>query len=236
MSEPSRCRAAGITHGVRFKKGGGGGREREARLGPLSAVVHFSLFDIFFPSSLSSSANALRPGSPSSLLLLALTPELRAKSPQGARQPLLRRRTGTGVPIPLCPPQQSQALPVGLPLQPPLQVAHFHKFLAQLSRWPHVAPAHRGAARARAQTSANGGCSSKEAGGKQGERGEKKRSWHHFGVQQDSLCSAEGNIPVPTSAVPGHNPRISARAREGAAGKHWGRAPSLSPREPAADR
>lgn len=132
MSEPSRCRAAGITHGVRFKKGGGGGREREARLGPLSAVVHFSLFDIFFPSSLSSSANALRPGSPSSLLLLALTPELRAKSPQGARQPPLRCRTSTGgSPSPCAPPSRAKPSPWAS------LCSHLCKLPISTSSWPN---------------------------------------------------------------------------------------------------
>lgn len=111
-----------------------GGRRGEATFAALSAVVRFSPFDIFFfPSSLSSAANVLCPGS-RSCLLLALTPGLEALAAAlwGVKCSLLSH-AHRGVP------------PLGNALFP---LCHFHVspflLVLSLSQCPHVPPNHHG--------------------------------------------------------------------------------------------
>lgn len=136
LSESSRCRAAGITHGVRFEKGGG----RPESVLCLQLFISPSLI-YFFLSSLSSAASAPHPGSLSSLLL-ALTPgpqhlaeTLRAVNQPSLRCPMGAKESPT--------PRTQPAEPVPSPRDPPLPtlpatassarsaVAHFHSPLAQ---------------------------------------------------------------------------------------------------------
>lgn len=122
-----------------------GGRRREATFAALSAVVRFSPFDRYFfpPSSLSSPANVLRPGSLSSLPL-APTPGSEILAETASFAALSRGHKG----VPSHLPGRTSPSPWERPLPtlPTSTFARFRSFLAQLPSLPpcpHTSPWHQ---------------------------------------------------------------------------------------------